>query len=91
MFENAGRAISSDEIRPWFEWCLASFGPTRMMWGSNWPVCFAPNSGARLAQWIEACARLAGELGEDEQAAILGGNARRIYRVAVEAAASRRR
>ncbi|MFM7259715.1 MAG: amidohydrolase family protein [bacterium] len=80
MFENAGRAMAADEIRPWFEWCLASFGPARMMWGSNWPVCFAPNSGVRLTQWIEACARLAGELGTDEQAAILGGNAWRIYR-----------
>lgn len=78
MFENAGRAMSVDEIRPWFEWCLACFGPTRMMWGSNWPVCFA---NARLLQWIEACAALAGELAPDEQAAILGGNARRAYRI----------
>ena len=80
MFENAGRAMSADEIRPWFEWCLACFGPTRMMWGSNWPVCFAPGSGARLAQWIDACATVAGELTPDEQAAILGGNAQRLYR-----------
>lgn len=81
MFENAGRAMSADEIRPWFEWCLACFGPTRMMWGSNWPVCFAPGSGARLNQWTDACAAVAGELTPDEQAAILGGNAHRIYRV----------
>ena len=81
MFENAGRAMSADEIRPWFEWCLACFGPTRMMWGSNWPVCFAPGSGARLNQWTDACAAVAGELTPDEQAAILGGNAHRVYRV----------
>jgi L-fuconolactonase len=80
MFENAGRAMSADEIRPWFEWCLACFGPTRVMWGSNWPVCFAPDSGARLAHWIEACATVAGELSADEQAAILGGTAQRLYR-----------
>ncbi len=79
MFENAGRAMSADEARPWFEWCLACFGPTRMMWGSNWPVCFAT---ARLSQWIEASAALAGELTPDEQAAILGANAPRVYRIA---------
>jgi len=79
MFENAGRAVTPDEARPWFDWCLACFGPTRMMWGSNWPVCFA---NARLLQWIEASAELAGELTADEQAAILGGNARRVYRLA---------
>ena len=80
MFENAGRAMTADEVRPWFEWCLACFGPARLMWGSNWPVCFAPGSGARLSQWIEACATVAGELGAAEQAAILGGNALRTYR-----------
>jgi len=78
MFENAGRALSRDEIRPWFEWCLSCFGPTRAMWGSNWPVCF---ESATLAQWIEECAAVAGELGADEQAAVLGGNARRVYRI----------
>ncbi len=80
MFENAGRAMSVDEARPWFEWCLACFGATRVMWGSNWPVCFAPSSGARLSQWIEVSAALAAELPVDEQAAILGLNAQRHYR-----------
>jgi L-fuconolactonase len=78
MFENAGRAITADEARPWFEWCLACFGAGRIMWGSNWPVCFA---NARLSQWTEASAALAGELTPDEQAAILGGNAARVYRL----------
>jgi len=79
MFENAGRAMSADEMRPWFEWCVACFGPTRVMWGSNWPVCFA---NARLSQWIEGSAALAGELAPDDQAAIFGGNGRRVYRIA---------
>ena len=79
MFENAGCAVTAVEARPWFEWCLACFGPTRMMWGSNWPVCFA---NARLSQWIEASAALAGELTPDEQAAILGANALRVHRLA---------
>ena len=77
MFENAGRALSIDEARPWFEWCVACFGPTRVMWGSNWPVCF---SNARLSEWIEVSAGLAGELTLDEQASVLGDNVRRVYR-----------
>lgn len=85
MFENAGRALSADEIRPWFEWCLACFGPTRMMWGSNWPVCFAD---APLSRWVDACATLAGELAPAEQAAILGETA--LLRYSVGADASRR-
>ncbi len=78
MFENAGRAVTADEARPWFEWCLACFGAGRTMWGSNWPVCFA---NARLAQWIDASATLAGALSPDEQSAILGGNAVRVHRI----------
>jgi L-fuconolactonase len=78
MFENAGRAVTADVARPWFEWCLACFGAGRTMWGSNWPVCFA---NARLSQWTEASAALAGELTPHEQAAILGGNAARVYRL----------
>lgn len=85
MFENAGRALGVDEMRPWFEWCLACFGPTRVMWGSNWPVCFTPGTGARLSHWIDACSALAGELSADEQAAVLGGNAWRHYRCQVGA------
>jgi L-fuconolactonase len=78
MFENAGRALTVDEVRPWFEWCLTCFGPARMIWGSNWPVCF---SNARLTDWIDVCAKLGGELTSDEQAAIFSENARQIYRV----------
>lgn len=77
MFENAGRAITASDARPWIEWCLACFGPTRVLWGSNWPVCFA---GAKLSQWIDVSRDIAGELSADEQAAILGANARRVYR-----------
>jgi L-fuconolactonase len=78
MFENAGRALTVDEVRPWFEWCLTCFGPSRMIWGSNWPVCF---SNARLTDWIDVCAKLGGELTSDEQAAIFSENARRVYRI----------
>jgi L-fuconolactonase len=78
MFENAGRALTADEVRPWFEWCLTCFGPSRMIWGSNWPVCF---SNARLTDWIDVCAKLGGELTSDEQAAIFSENARRVYRI----------
>ncbi|MFM7051414.1 MAG: amidohydrolase family protein [Planctomycetota bacterium] len=76
MFENAGRALAAEEIRPWFEWCVACFGPERTMWGSNWPVCFA---GARLTQWTDACAAIGSSLTAGEQAAVFGWTARRVY------------
>ena len=77
VFENAGRAVEAREARPWFEWCLEAFGASRVLWGSNWPVCF---TDARLGQWLEVAAEIAGTLAPAEQAAILGGNLQRLYR-----------
>jgi predicted TIM-barrel fold metal-dependent hydrolase len=77
MFENAGRAIDSLEARGWFEWSLECFGPDRVLWGSNWPVCFAD---APLARWLECSAELAAGLAPGEQDAVFRANAARIYR-----------
>jgi predicted TIM-barrel fold metal-dependent hydrolase len=78
MFENAGCALSLAQARPWFEWCLACFGAQRVLWGSNWPVCFAH---ASLVEWIELSATLAGELTATEQDQILRGAACATYRM----------
>ena len=66
------------QVRPYFEHCLECFGPGRIMWGSDWPVC---NLGFDLAAWLQTTAELLGDLSRDEQAAIATGTARRIYRL----------
>lgn len=80
MFENAGGAIEVAEARPWVDWCLARFGPQRLLWGSNWPVCFID---APLVAWLELTQSLVGDLSTAEQAAVLGENAARTYRLGV--------
>ena len=65
-------------MRPYFVHCLACFGPARLMWGSDWPVC---NLTFDLAAWLQTTAELLGELSEPEQVAIANGTARRIYRL----------
>jgi len=79
LFENAGGAIGAAAARPWFAWCLRQFGSGRLLWGSNWPVCFVD---APLAAWLETTADLLDDLTPAERTAILGGNARRTYRMA---------
>lgn len=78
MFENAGGAIDAEAAGPWFRWCLEAFGAERMMWGSNWPVCFR---AAPLAAWQEVTEALIGERPTAERTAILGDVAARIYRL----------
>jgi L-fuconolactonase len=80
MFENAGRALAADEARPWFEWCLACFGASRTMWGSNWPVCFADARGCRSGSTRCATHRRRA-VAATSRPTILGGNAVRVYRL----------
>lgn len=57
---------------------LAQFGPDRMIWGSDWPVCTLACSYAR---WAEATEALLAGLTAMERAAIMGGNAAKFYRL----------
>jgi len=66
------------DLEPFLEVALTAFGPDRMMFGSDWPVCTqAASYGQVLAVAAAACAVLS----PAEQAAVLGGTARRIYRL----------
>ncbi len=67
-----------DLLRPCFETVLEAFGPERVMFGSDWPVCLLR---AGYGEWAAAAAALAAPLSADEQAAFWGGNATRIYRL----------
>lgn len=65
-----------DTLRPWFDHVLQSFGPDRIVWGSDWPVVLL---GAGLREWIGLTMDLLAPLSPDEKAAIGHRNARRIY------------
>jgi L-fuconolactonase len=66
----------SADLRPYLDVALEAFGPDRVMFGSDWPVCLV---AASYDQVVGTIAELAGELSTDEQAAIFGGNATRVY------------
>ena len=64
------------ELAPYIEIALEAFGPDRLIFGSDWPVCVQAASYARVCEVAQAaCAALS----DDERAAVLGGNARAIY------------
>ena len=65
-------------LRPWIDHVLDTFGPARMVWGSDWPVV---NLGAGLPAWLDITERVLGELSLDEQELIGWRNAERIYKV----------
>lgn len=65
-------------LRPYFDTVLDAFGPSRLMFGSDWPVCLLR---AEYSDWIGALLQFLASLSADEQTAIWGGNAKRIYRL----------
>lgn len=65
-----------ETLRPVVEHLLASFGPERLIFGSDWPVV---TPRASYAQWIEAAEALLAGLTETQRTAVFGGNARKLY------------
>ena len=72
------RDSSWDEelLQPYFETVLEAFGPQRLMFGSDWPVCLMRATHTR---WAGAVAGLIEPLSADERAVIMGGTAERVY------------
>jgi L-fuconolactonase len=67
-----------DALKPYVDHLLEHFGPDRMIWGSDWPVCTLVCDYAR---WVEATGMLLVELNETARAAIMGGTASKFYRL----------
>jgi L-fuconolactonase len=67
-------------IRTCLNIALEAFGPQRLMFGSDWPVCLLAASYAEVAKlvadWINV------NLHIEEQQAVWGGTAARCYRIA---------
>jgi L-fuconolactonase len=65
-----------DTLRPYVAHVLDAFAPARVLWGSDWPVVGLAGGYDR---WRAATLALIAHLAAPDRAAILGGNAARIY------------
>ncbi|HZP55123.1 amidohydrolase family protein [Actinocrinis sp.] len=74
---NQGSWTVSD-LRPYADIALDAFGPDRLMFGSDWPVCLLAASYDDVAG---AARELTAQLSEDERAQVFGGAAARAYRL----------
>ena len=68
-----------EDLRPFVEHVLKSFGPDRVMYGSDWPVCLLAGSYDQVIGTLQAI--LNPHLNEPQKAAVFGGNARRFYKL----------
>lgn len=68
---------SAAAYRPYVDHVLEHFGPDRVMWASNWP---ATRFGDGYSVMLDDARPFLGGLSIDERDAVLGANARRVFR-----------
>ncbi len=67
------------DFQPFLEIALDAFGPERLMWGSDWPVCLlAVKAYPEVYHVLDNFLKTRPE---SEQTAIMGGNAARFYQI----------
>jgi L-fuconolactonase len=67
------------DLRPFADHALKVFGPERVMFGSDWPVCLLAGSYDRV---VDVARELTGGLSQAERDEVFGGSAVRAYRLA---------
>ena len=69
---------TAEDLRPFVEHTIASFGWDRVLFGSDWPVC---TLSASYQQWVEALQSITQKAGELNQRKLFCENAIRVYRL----------
>ena len=80
-WQNGLQPADYQHIRICLDTALEAFGPQRLMFGSDWPVCLLADSYDKVADLVADWA--ASNLSKDEQAALWGGTAARCYGIKV--------
>ncbi|WP_443334458.1 amidohydrolase family protein [Streptomyces sp. ZAF1911] len=65
------------DLRPYADTVLDAFGPARLMFGSDWPVCALAVTS--YAQVVDTARELASGLTPSERAEVFAGTADRTY------------
>ncbi|WP_350335991.1 amidohydrolase family protein [Coralliovum pocilloporae] len=80
LITEAAENWTADDLRPYVRHLLTCFGPERLIWGSDWPVCTLAGT---YHAWLAATADLLSDLSDGQQAKILGLNAVEVYGLAL--------
>jgi L-fuconolactonase len=74
--ESDWQTWTPDHLRPYLDVAFDCFGPSRLMFGSDWPVCTVAASYSRVFKVIES---YLGKCSLGVREAVLGGNAKQFY------------
>jgi L-fuconolactonase len=68
----------ADELAPIVRHVLDAFGPERVMFGSDWPVCTLSGS---LRKWVATLQEIVADRSIEERRTLLHDNAVKVYRL----------
>ncbi|MEV0475789.1 amidohydrolase family protein [Streptomyces prunicolor] len=66
----------TEDLHPYADTALDAFGPSRLMFGSDWPVC---TLAATYGQVVDSAGELTDDLSAAERADVFEGTATRVY------------
>ena len=69
---------TTEDLAPYAAHVLDAFGPARVMWGSDWPVC---RLRCEYSTWRATAETLTAGLSADDRARVFGGTAAEFYRL----------
>lgn len=69
---------TAEDCKPYLDAVFESFGPERLMFGSDWPVCLV---AATYSQVVNLVREYIAQCSPDQQDAIMGANALRFYKL----------
>jgi L-fuconolactonase len=76
LVTEAGSTWTPQQLRPYMETALDTFGSRRLMFGSDWPVCLLASGYAR---WYQIVKDFSARLTDDEQERLFGQTAVEAY------------
>jgi L-fuconolactonase len=65
------------QFQPYLNTVLEAFGPNRVLFGSDWPVCLV---ACKYTRWVSIIETFISKLTADEQTKIMGENACTAYK-----------
>jgi L-fuconolactonase len=72
----APQGWTAGDLAPIVDHCLGAFGPERVVFGSDWPVCLL---GATLRQWVDALSEIIADRPANERDNLWRANAVKHY------------
>lgn len=76
IIARAVKGWTADDLAPAINFCLDQFGPNRVMFGGDWPVC---KLGASYAQWVDALKQIVSSRPVEQQKKLFHDNAHAFY------------